>query len=79
MSEQDRKGGKAGPEKGSARASKRRNPAIEVVNVYGSGPLPVGPRPDDEERKRQRKQQKDPGALSTSLEGKLPEQKERSG
>ena len=77
MSEQDRKGSKAGPEKSGAGARKRRNPAIEVVNVYGSGPLPIGPRPDDERKQQQKAEQKEPGALSTSLEGKLPEGKSR--
>ena len=66
MSEQDKKG-KPGPKTNGA--GKRRNPAIEVVNVYGSGPLPIGERPPEKE-KRARGKPKQRGALSTSLEGK---------
>lgn len=66
MSEQDKKG-KASPKK--AGAGRRRNPAIEVVNVYGSGPLPIGERPP-EKAKRAKDKPEERGALSTSLEGK---------
>lgn len=79
MSDQDKKGGKAGPKKTGAEARQRRNPAIEVVNVYGSGPLPIGPRPDEKRKRQQKAVQEDPGALSTSVEGKLPSGKGRSG
>lgn len=37
MSKQD-KGSKAG----AGNIPRRKNPGLEVVNIYGSGPLPVG-------------------------------------
>lgn len=66
MSEQDKKG-KPGPK--TTGAGERRNPAIEVVNVYGSGPLPIGERPPEKDKRGKQKPEQ-PGALSTSLEGK---------
>ena len=47
---------------------KRPNPAIEVVNVYGSGPLPIGERQPEKPRRKTKPEKR--GALSTSLEGK---------
>lgn len=63
MSEQDRKTGKT-------RGQKRPNPGIEVVNVYGSGPLPVGEREPENSKPRRKSRPGQRGALSTSLEGK---------
>lgn len=54
------------PEAG--RKPKRRNPGIEVVNVYGSGPMPIGERPPEKPARKTRPEKR--GALSTSLEGK---------
>jgi hypothetical protein len=67
MSEQDKKG-RAGPK--MTGAGKRLNPGIEVVNVYGSGPLPIGERQPEEKGKRPKAKPEQRGALSTSLEGK---------
>jgi len=53
---------------GTGDKPKQQNPGIEVVNVYGSGPLPIGERQPDKPRRRTRPERR--GALSTSLEGK---------
>lgn len=65
------------PDKSSSKAGagdkpKRRNPGIEVVNVYGSGPLPIGERRPKRAARPQpaEPEQANRGALSTSLEGK---------
>lgn len=65
MSDQDKKTGKTG-----VGAHKRPNPGIEVVNVYGSGPLPVGEREPENSKPRRKSRPGQRGALSTSLEGK---------
>lgn len=67
---------KAGAQKAGARARpKAKNPGASVVNVYGSGPLPVGERPARTAKRAGKPKpgksgQGKRGALSTSLEGK---------
>jgi hypothetical protein len=72
MSKQDKHGRRTG----AGKAGKRENPGLEVVNIYGSGPLPVGerdrPEPEAEDTART-EQEKNRGALSTSQKGGGPQ------